>query len=348
MNVVAIHQTSKPHELAREINKLTDGIARDEKLAGEHLLTLKGTKPPGITWEHYLKDCGVKISARHADRLIEGFQGPTRKPPIKPKPPSDIVSEPVIDIVDKIPEDPLFSAWEQSDETSRRDFIGCHWDEIKPFVKEELKESIEYLELRTEHLREQEKILREQEGELCKQRKEIAASELGALKLENDDLRRKLNAAKPPGHCAWEKTDGGRKAAGFQGKTGDCGARAVSIATGKPYAEAFEALQAAHAKYVKRHPRSALAEQDSRRRTEPIENGCSTAVMHSYMRSIGWQYTEPERLFLRADMLPKGRLVVLINQHFVAVIDGAIHDTYDSGGAGKRPVEGYWSKAAAS
>jgi hypothetical protein len=59
----AIHQTSRPHELAREINKLTDGIARDEKKAGEHLLTLKGTKPPGITWEHYLRDCGVKISA---------------------------------------------------------------------------------------------------------------------------------------------------------------------------------------------------------------------------------------------------------------------------------------------
>jgi len=45
MNVIAVHRTSKPHELAREINKLTDGVARDEKLAGERLLTLKGTKP---------------------------------------------------------------------------------------------------------------------------------------------------------------------------------------------------------------------------------------------------------------------------------------------------------------
>jgi hypothetical protein len=102
MSVVAIHQTSKPHELAREINKLTDGIARDERLAGEHLLTLKGTMPPGITWEHYLRDCGVKISRRHADRLIEAVQGPTRKSPIKPKPDSDIVSEP--EIVDEFPD----------------------------------------------------------------------------------------------------------------------------------------------------------------------------------------------------------------------------------------------------
>src|SRR5919198_4205895 len=101
MSVVAIHQTSKPHQLAREINRLTDGIARDEKLAGEHLLTLKGTKPAGITWEHYLKDCGVKISARHADRLIEGFRGPSRRPPTPKPSPSDIVSEPIIDIADE-------------------------------------------------------------------------------------------------------------------------------------------------------------------------------------------------------------------------------------------------------
>ena len=65
MSVVAIHQTSKPHELAREINKLTAGIERDSKLAGQYLATLKAGKPPGITWEHYLRDCGVKVSARH-------------------------------------------------------------------------------------------------------------------------------------------------------------------------------------------------------------------------------------------------------------------------------------------
>src|SRR5262249_37805639 len=68
-----------------------------------------------------------------------------------------------------------------------------------------------------------------------------------------------------------------------------------------------------------------------------------------YLKSIGWQYIEPkERLYLRADMLPPGRLIVMVNRHAVAVIDGVIHDTYDSGMGGKRPVEGYWSQAAAS
>src|SRR5262249_17475286 len=111
------------------------------------------------------------------------------------------------------------------------------------------------------------------------------------------------------------------------------------------YAEVFEALKAAHAKYIKSHPRSLLARHPGR---NPIEGGCSQEVMRSYMRSIGWQYTKPkEPLYLRADMLPKGALVVLISRHWVAVIDGVVRDTYDSGGAGKRPVKGYWSAAPA-
>jgi hypothetical protein len=36
--------------------------------------------------------------------------------------------------------------------------------------------------------------------------------------------------------------DGGRKAAGFKGKAGDCACRAVAIATGKPYAEVYAAI----------------------------------------------------------------------------------------------------------
>lgn len=36
--------------------------------------------------------------------------------------------------------------------------------------------------------------------------------------------------------------DGGRATAGYKGKTGDCGVRAVAIATGKPYKEVYDAL----------------------------------------------------------------------------------------------------------
>jgi hypothetical protein len=309
MGVVAIHQTSKPHELARAINKLTDGIARDEKLAGQHLLTLKGTKPPGITWEHYLRDCGVKISARHADRLIEGFQGPTRKRPIKPKPNSDIVSEPPIEIIEASPE----AAEREFEETI-----------APPVILEELRSA----------------------------RIKIAGlkSEVEKLKIENAELRRQLEIFKSPVRCEFVEDDGGRATAGYGEPSGDCVVRAITIATGKPYAEVFEALQAAYARYVKRlRPGSEAALMAERRRTEPIHNGCSDEVYGPYLRSLGWQYTRlRERTYLRAGALPSGRLIVNVDRHLLALIDGVIHDTYDSGGAGRRPVDGYWSRAVAS
>lgn len=314
MSVIAIHQTSKPHELAREINRLTDGIERDSKLAGQHLATLKTGKPPGITWEHYLRDLGIKVSARHADRLIEAYQGPTRKSPTKPTTVSDIVSEPNVEIIDKVPE-----------------------KEPRQTKLHEAEEEIEYLELVIEQLK-------EDNAELRRQLKEIEESEIGELAAENENLRRKLEALKQPGQCAWVKDDGGRRAAGYGAPKADCVARAITIATGKPYAEVFEALNAGAADYAKRWPRSKTARwiKKSRSGGDP-DHVCFDAVSARYLRSIGWQYTRlRERVFLRSDQLPRGRLVVMINRHAVAVIDGVIHDTHDSGGAGRRPVKGYY------
>jgi hypothetical protein len=34
-----------------------------------------------------------------------------------------------------------------------------------------------------------------------------------------------------------------------------------------------------------------------------------------------------------------------VHRHLVAVIDGVIHDTHNSGAAGCRPVIGYWRAA---
>ena len=36
--------------------------------------------------------------------------------------------------------------------------------------------------------------------------------------------------------------DGGREAAGYKGKTGDCACRALAIATGMPYKEAYDLI----------------------------------------------------------------------------------------------------------
>jgi hypothetical protein len=48
---------------------------------------------------------------------------------------------------------------------------------------------------------------------------------------------------------------------------------------------------------------------------------------------------------LRADKLPSGRLVVGVSQHFVAIIDGVIHDIYDCSRDGTRCVYGYYVKS---
>jgi hypothetical protein len=172
-------------------------------------------------------------------------------------------------------------------------------------------------------------------------------SEIEELKTENAELRRQLDVFKSPVRCEFVEDDGGRAAAGYAEATGDCVARAITIATGKLYAEVFEALKAEHARYVKRlRPGSYDALYEQRRRSEPIENGCREKVSGPYLRSLGWHYTRiREHLCLRAGALPSGRLIVNLDNHYVAVIDGVIHDTYDSGRAGKRPVMGYWSQA---
>src|SRR5262249_22305824 len=67
-----------------------------------------------------------------------------------------------------------------------------------------------------------------------------------------------------------------------------------------------------------------------------------------YLESLGWKFTstKDQKVRLRADELPLGRLVVQISRHLVAVIDGVIHDTYDSGGEGRVRVKGYWRAAS--
>jgi hypothetical protein len=46
----------------------------------------------------------------------------------------------------------------------------------------------------------------------------------------------------PGGNMPFVKDDGGRSQAGYKGYAGDCVCRAVTIASGLPYAEVYEAL----------------------------------------------------------------------------------------------------------
>jgi hypothetical protein len=147
--------------------------------------------------------------------------------------------------------------------------------------------------------------------------------------------------------------DGGRAAAGFKGHAGDCVTRAVAIASGRPYAEVYDALAAG------------MGSQRKATKGRSARNGVSTKRkwFKDYMASLGFTWTPTMgigtgcKVHLREDELPKGRIICAVSRHYVAVIDGVIHDTHDpqrlSFGtasdaediSGTRCVYGYWQAA---
>jgi hypothetical protein len=154
--------------------------------------------------------------------------------------------------------------------------------------------------------------------------------------------------------------DGGRAAAGYKGKAGDCVARAVAIATQQPYADVYAALADCHARTRGRKASG----------TRSARNGIHTSRVpfKRYMQSLGWKWTPTMgigtgcKVHLADGELPMGRLIVSVSRHYTAVIDGVIHDTHDPQRApettfwygvdgktratsGGRCVYGYWSQA---
>ncbi len=140
----------------------------------------------------------------------------------------------------------------------------------------------------------------------------------------------------------WRYDDGGRAVAGYRGVTGDCVTRAIAIATGKPYAEVYEAMREASAAYCDEHE-DCVADQIAFGGTSP-RDGIFKDVYRPYLLSLGWVWTPTMhigsgcKVHLRAAELPPGRLIVSVSKHLVAVIDGVIHDTYDCSRGGTRCV----------
>lgn len=122
--------------------------------------------------------------------------------------------------------------------------------------------------------------------------------------------------------------DGGRKAAGLKGYAGDCVCRSICIVTGLPYADVYKRLAAetGNQRAGKRGKRAASA-----------RNGINTKRkwFREYMASLGLKWTPTMQIgtgckvHLCADELPMGKLVVAVSNHYTAMIDGVIHDTYD-------------------
>lgn len=135
--------------------------------------------------------------------------------------------------------------------------------------------------------------------------------------------------------------DGGRKKAGFKGRAGDCGVRAISIVTNKPYKEIYNLVN----DLCKDERKSKRRRGKSHPRT-----GIHNHTFKKIMTHLGWQWTPTMfigqgcKVHLKKTELPSGAILCNVSKHYVAVINGVINDTYDCSRNETRCVYGYWEK----
>lgn len=148
----------------------------------------------------------------------------------------------------------------------------------------------------------------------------------------------------------FQKNDGGRSAAGFQGHPGDCVCRAIAIADERPYQEVYDELNRAASEVRGERLKRGRGRLPGK---YVARLGVPKSVIARYLTACGWTWTPTMRIgsgctvHLKDGELPMGRLIVSVSRHMLAVIDGVIHDTYDEQRGGTRCVYGYWTKAGA-
>ena len=141
-----------------------------------------------------------------------------------------------------------------------------------------------------------------------------------------DKKKKKINESKEK---SFVFNDGGRAAAGYKGSTGDCVVRAIAIATGQNYQMVYEGVNQIAGKKVAR-------------------TGVPMAVSKKYLASLGWVWRPTMfigqgcQVHLTPEELPSGRIIVRVSRHFVAMINGVMHDTFDPSRRGSRCVYGYF------
>lgn len=126
------------------------------------------------------------------------------------------------------------------------------------------------------------------------------------------------------------ENDGGRSEY-FKGKNaGDCVCRALAIAESMDYKEAYDLL--ATASKAAGYPKSA-------------RNGVYKKVYEKVFADLGWHWVSAPKFVGRkaryTDMPEKGRYILRMAKHLSAVVDGELHDSWNSG---HKMVYGYWAK----
>lgn len=131
-----------------------------------------------------------------------------------------------------------------------------------------------------------------------------------------------------------EFDDAGRAEHGIAADTRDCGVRAVAIVTGRDYVAVRDGIIADLAK-------RGIDDEgvDSALRADTVLNALGS----------GWEYREEPRTFHVSILREAGArtLIVFIDDHFSAIVDGTIRDTRDHSGEDV-PVQGYFRQVSAS
>lgn len=124
----------------------------------------------------------------------------------------------------------------------------------------------------------------------------------------------------------WVHNDGGRSKY-FKGSAGDCAVRAMAIALNKDYKECYVELAEQH--------KLTTGKKSAR---EGIYKNDFEIVIARY----GWHWMKAPVIIgrkARCFDIP-GTIIARQARHYVAVIDGTVHDIFDSS---DRMVYGYWS-----
>ena len=127
----------------------------------------------------------------------------------------------------------------------------------------------------------------------------------------------------------WKYNDGGRSKYLTASKVGDCVTRAIAIAKGIDYKDAYMEIK----RIVGYSPRNGVYKKDTKKVMEHFGGvwvSCS---------GIG---VKNKTHLNSAEMPLQGRLIAQVTKHLTCVIDGVINDTYDPSRNGTRMVYGYW------
>ena len=118
----------------------------------------------------------------------------------------------------------------------------------------------------------------------------------------------------------YEYNDGGREAAGYKGKAGDCVVRAIAIISGKSYRDIYRACAEANSKAKRGNG------------VRSARNGVWKDAYEVVMKALGFEKIKLGRggrpTFSEAHER-YGNCVVKTTRHLAAIKDGALQDIFD-------------------